>query len=55
MVTTSALVQKGELMMDDITDIKELIEEAHKACSECQEFDCYGCEYWKWRYKNDQC
>ena len=54
MVITSALVRKGK-RMTDTTDILEFIEQVDKVCSECQEFDCYGCQYWKWRYKNDQC
>ena len=34
-----------------ITDeiAKKIIEEANKACSNCQEFDCWCCEYRHWR------
>ena len=29
--------------------VKHLMEEAEKACAECQEFDCNGCVYADWR------
>ena len=28
---------------------KKIIEEANKACANCQEWDCYECEYRWWR------
>ena len=29
--------------------VKHIMEEAKKACAECQEFDCYGCVYREYR------
>lgn len=38
-------------MCDRITDeiAKKIIEEARKACANCQEFVCDECEYRRWR------
>ena len=30
--------------------VKHLMEEAEKACAECQEFDCDGCVYREYRH-----
>lgn len=42
-----------EYIINDITITDEIaekiIEKAEKACSDCQEFDCWSCEYRHWR------
>jgi len=32
---------------DEVAEM--IIKAANKACSECQEFDCWECEYRHWR------
>ena len=35
------------MITDEIA--KKIIEEANKACANCQEWDCHECEYRYWR------
>ncbi len=36
-----------------IEALKKMAEKKEKACSNCQEFDCYGCKWAERRRKND--
>lgn len=39
---------KDEIIETAVRKILEY-EEANNACANCQEWDCYGCEYKHWR------
>ena len=48
-------VQEGETMADyidrqeEMKIVKQFLEEAKKACADCQEFNCDGCIYGEYR------